>query len=460
MPKLNLSGLDLIKDDLNSKVKNSFITNVTVINHNDILLTFSFYNKEKLLISLNHSSPFIGFVNKDYSPHTVLGTYNDNLRKYVKGAYIEEINLLNEDRVLCFKLYKSDEFYNKQTYYLVLEFIPTISNLLFLNDKQEIIFAKHYADLSASRPILKGLKYTSLNKNKEFKKEDFDYQKYQKEVNDYIVTSDNQKKKEEVLPLYKFLKQKEKSIKKKIEVLQKEKNDAKTKLIYKNHAEFLLTYIDNKEELDSYIKTNIDCYDDSKSVNENANILFNKYKKNKRTIENLDREIALAEQTYLEICHILNTFDYLAEEEFISLMNKYLPNKNNKKQKVIIDASKPYFIKYKDVKYGFGKNKDQNNNLTFKEANKSHTFIHLSDIHASHVVIFKDNPSKEELEFAGEIALILAGKEEGEIQYAKISDIKKGPEKGLVILNKYQTFILRKVNNETKVLLKNQKRFS
>ena len=140
MPKLNLDGVKVICDDLNKKVKNSFITNITVVNHSDLLLTFSFYNKEKLLISLNHQNPFLGFVNKDYSPHTVLGNLNDNLRKYVKGAYIENCEVLNDDRVIRFKLYKSDEFFEKQTYYLVLEFIPTISNLLFLNEKEEIIF--------------------------------------------------------------------------------------------------------------------------------------------------------------------------------------------------------------------------------------------------------------------------------------------------------------------------------
>ena len=216
MPKLNLEGIKQICLDLTDKVKNSFITNITVVNKDDLLLSFSFYNKEKLLISLNHQTPFIGFVDRNYSPHTELGGLNDNLRKYVKGAYINNVEVVNDDRILKMSLYKSDEFFEKKSYSLILEFIPTIANLLFLNDKDEIIFAKHYADLSASRPIIKGMKYLPISKNSELKSNSFDYEKYQQEVKDYILESDHKKQKERVMPLYRYLKQKSKSLQKKI----------------------------------------------------------------------------------------------------------------------------------------------------------------------------------------------------------------------------------------------------
>ena len=130
MEKLNLEGIFQIKEDLDKKILNSFITNVVVVNSHDILLSFSFYNKEKLLISLNHSSPFLGFASPDFNSHTVLGQLNDNLRKYLKGSYIVRIDILNNDRVLKFTLHKSNDFYEKETYYLLLELIPTISNLI------------------------------------------------------------------------------------------------------------------------------------------------------------------------------------------------------------------------------------------------------------------------------------------------------------------------------------------
>lgn len=147
------------------------------------------------MISLNHSFPFIGFVSNDFSSHTVLGQLNDNLRKYLKGSYIVAIDVLNEDRVLKFTLHKSNDFYEKETYYLILELIPTISNLIFLDDKEKIVFAKHYSDLSASRPVIQKMKYISLSKNKELERGSFDYQKYQEDVSKYVLDSINLKQK-------------------------------------------------------------------------------------------------------------------------------------------------------------------------------------------------------------------------------------------------------------------------
>lgn len=458
MEKLNLEGIFQIKDDLDKKILNSFITNVVVVNSYDILLTFSFYNKEKLLISLNHSSPFLGFVPMDFNSHTVLGQLNDNLRKYLKGSYIVSIEVLNSDRVLKFTLHKSNEFYEKETYYLVLELIPTISNLIFLDSKENIIFAKHYSDLTASRPVIQKMKYVSLSKNKELERGTFDYNKYNQGVSKYVLNSLNLKQKEKALPLYNHLKTKIKSLKRKIKVLNIELEDAKKKLVYKEYGEALLTYKDDKEELDSLIKS-ISIYNADISVEENATSLFNKYKKYKRTIENDIREIDIANKEINEYERLLNIFDYLSEEEILELSQKYLPKQTSRKNKQIPPSNSPYYIEYKGVRIGFGKNKDQNNNLTFKKANKEDTFIHVANISASHVVIFSNNINKDLLLVGLEIALLLSGKVDAELQVSKIKDIKKGQTVGQVLLNKYETYNLREVRNSTKKLLLTQKRF-
>ena len=458
MVRLNLKGIKLIAEELNQKIAHNFITNITVVNSSDLILAFSFYNKEKLIISLNHQSPFLGFVSKEYSPHTVLGQLNDHLRKYIKGAYIEKVEVLNEDRILKFTLYKSNEFFEKESYFLILELIPTINNLIILNSESEILFAKHYSDLTASRPIIKGMKYIVVEKNKELKEADFDYKKFQFDVNNYILESDNKKQKEKVLPLFNALKQKEKSLKKKIKVLENEKIEAESNLIYQEYGQNLLTYIYNKEDLNNYILSIKDKYDKKLSVEKNAENFFNRYKKYKRTISNDIREIEKAENDLKEVSYYLATFDYLANEEILELENKYLPHHKNK-QKGDVDASKPYYVTYQNIKIGFGKNKEQNNYLTFKLAGKDHLFLHTKDVHASHVVIFDNNPNNDVKLLASEIALLLAGKEDGEVQAAIVKDIKKGPEKGLVILNKYETYNIRNIRNETKLLIKSQKRY-
>lgn len=458
MEKLNLDGIFQIKEDLDKKILNSFITNVVVVNSHDILLTFSFYNKEKLLISLNHSSPFLGFVPTDFNAHTVLGQLNDNLRKYLKGSYIIAIDVLNNDRVLKFTLHKSNDFYEKETYYLVLELIPTISNLIFLDSKENIIFAKHYSDLTASRPIIQKMKYVPLTKNKELERGTFNYTKYNEDISKYVLDSINLKQKEKALPLYNHLKTKIKSLKRKIKVLENELEDAKNKLVYKEYGEALLTYKDDKEELEMLITT-IPSYDKDLSVEENATSLFNKYKKYKRTIENDNREIDIANKEIEEYERLLSIFEYLSEEEILELSQKYLPKQTNKKSKQLPPSNAPYYVEYNKVRIGFGKNKEQNNVLTFKKANKEDIFIHVANYSASHVVIFSNNVNKDTLLVGLEIALLLSGKVDAELQVSKIKDIKKGQSTGQVLLNKYETYNLREARDSTKKLLLTQKRF-
>ena len=457
MRKLNLEGVYQIKSDLENKILRNFITNIVVINSTDIVLSFSFY-KEKLLISLNHQNPFLGFI-KDISAHTVLGQYNDNLRHYLKGAYVVYIDVLNNDRVLKLELHKSDEFYEQETFYLILELIPTISNLILLNENQEIIFAKHYSDLTAARPIVRKLKYAPIVKSKELERGEFDYASYQKEVEQYVYDSLSQKQKEKALPLYNFFKQKIKSLNRKIKVLEKEVEDAKKKMVYVEYGQTLLTIKDDKEELLSFINIIKDIYDNDLTPEENATNLFNRYKKAKRTIENDIREIEIAHNEIDEYQHYLDIFDYLSEDEIYSLTYKYLPKTPKDKKKVATDASEPYYVEVNHIKIGFGKNKEQNNNLTFKKAQKDYTFVHLADYSASHVVIFSNNVDEDTLLTALEITILLSGKVDGDLQVAKIKDIKKGHKLGEVILNSYQTYTLKSVRNSTKELLKNQRRF-
>ena len=458
MEKLNLEGIFQIKSDLDKKILNSFITNVVVINSHDILLSFSFYNKEKLLISLNHSSPFLGFVDSDFSSHTVLGQYNDNLRKYLKGSYIVSIDILNNDRVLRFTLHKSNEFYEKETYYLILELIPTISNLIFLDVNENIIFAKHYSDLTASRPVIQKMKYISLNKNKELEKGSFNYDKYNEDISKYVLDSMKLKQKEKALPLYNHFKSKVKSLKRKEKVLESELLDAKEKLIYKEYGESLLTYKDDEVEINKIINQISNIYNKDLSIEENASNLFNRYKKYKRTIDNDNREIDIARKEIEEFERYINIFDYLSEEEILELSNKYLPKKTNK-NKQVATANSPYYIEYKNVRIGFGKNKEQNNVLTFKKANKLDTFIHIANSSASHVIIFSSNVDKDTLLVGLEIALLLSGKSDAEIQVATVKDIKKGPSIGQVLLNKYESYYLKEIRDTTKKLLLTQKRF-
>ena len=459
--KLSLSGVSYLVDEFKSKILNNFITQVTVINNSDIYFSFSFYSEEKLLISLNHSSPFISLVSGEYKSKTTLGNLNDNLRKYVKNSYVIDIAQVNNDRVMKFTLVKNNEFFEKEKYILVVELIPTINNLILLDENENILFAKHYVDLSASRPILKGMKYLPIEKNENLVNKDFNYQKYQLDVYNYMNEIDDKSQKEKALPLYNHLKGKNKSLNRKIKVLENEKEVASKNLIYKEYGDYLLTYKYDKESLNSYINQIKEQYDSDLSVEENAHKFYEKYKKNKRTIENDIREINKAKEEVEELNHIIEIFSYYSQEEIEELVRKYLPHKIEKKEKnKAINSNLPYYVDYLGVRIGFGKNKEQNNYLTFKKANPKDIYLHAANISGAHVVIFNSDPSKEVIEAASNIALILSNYEMGEVYIADVKDVKKGNSLGEVLLNKYQTITLHKVDDKYKKLIKEQKRFT
>ena len=459
--KLSLSGVNTLVDEFKSKILNNFITQVTVVNNSDIYFSFSFYSEEKLLISLNHSSPFIALVDADYRSKTTLGNLNDNLRKYVKNSYVIDVEQINNDRVIKFTLVKNNEFFEKEKYYLVVELIPTINNLILLDDKENIVFAKHYTDLTAARPILKGMKYISLSKNENLVSKEFDYQEYKKSVISYMNEIDDKSQKEKALPLFNHLKGKIKSLNKKIKVLDNEKETAEANLKYKEYGDYLLTYKYDQEQLNSYIKELGNLYDSSLSIEENSHKFYEKYKKNKRTIENDIREIEKAKNEVNELNHIIEIFSYYSEEEIEELTKKYLPHKIDKKDKnKVIDSRLPYYIDYLGERIGFGKNKEQNNYLTFKKANPSDIYFHVANTHGAHVVIFNSDPKKEVIETASHIALILSNLEMGDVYIADIKDVKKGNSLGEALLNKYQTITIHKVDEKYKKLIKEQKRFT
>ena len=101
----------------------------------------------------------------------------------------------------------------------------------------------------------------------------------------------------------------------------------------------------------------------------------------------------------------------------------------------------------------YGKNAKQNEMVTFKKANKSDQFIHVKDEHGSHVIIQSEHPNNEVILTACEIALLLSGKECGDVQHAKVKDVKKGSFLGQALLTSYITYTIKSIRKETRNLL-------
>ena len=455
MNSLKITSKDLVSivNDLKEKIKFNHISNVTIINSCDIFFSFSMYRKEKLFVSLNPQNPFVCLVNIDNPCGTKIGMLNDYLRKEVKDGFILGIDTLNNDRIVKISYNRTNEYFDKEERSIIIELIPHRPNFIVLNDEDTILFATHQTDITNERPIIKGLKYTlPENNNGELLEEEFNLDEYKEKVSNYYVEAKRKRLQEQFKPVLTHIKSRIKTLKTKIKVLNKEIEDAKSHFVYQEIGTMLLTYAYVENELNNYVKENNIDYDPSLNPGLNANKYFQKYKKAKRTVEMDEKELTKTndEIAYYETC--LAQSKYMNEDDIMELANLLFPNKFklNTKKKL---ETKLGEVTVENTRIFYGKNAKQNEQLTFKKANKTDLFLHIKDEHGSHVVIASSNPSNEVILTACEIALLLSGKEEGEIQATEVKNIKKGSFQGQAILTSYKSYIIKGVKSKTKKLL-------
>ena len=454
--KINYSTLKTIVSDIKNKTNDNRISNITLINSRVFLISFSSFRKEKLLVCLDHQNPFISFCEVEESIPTITGGLSDILRKELKEAIILNVSLLNDDRVVDISLIKTNDYFEREEKHLILELIPFRSNLVLLNKNKIVIYAAHYSSLENAHPIIKGMEYEPVKKGDSFneKEEITPLDEVKVFANEYVYQAKKKRILERYEPLFKFIKVRIKSLKQKLKILDKEYEEAKEKLIYQEHGNYLLALINEPEELDKYIKDNNLDVDLREPIGQIANGFFKKYKKAKRTLEinRTEYEKAKKEIEYLEVAQ--SQIDYMNDEDMYELAKEIMPHKFKASTKKDTPKTKYSYVLVDDTKIYFGKNMQQNNDISFKIAKKEHFYFHIKDYHGSHVVIANDNPTKEMILTAAEMCLILSNKTTGEVQYTQIKNIKKGPELGLALLNKYETITLHNIRPETYELLK------
>lgn len=453
---LSYNDVHAIASNINEKIKGNHIAGITLINSHDVVFTFSFYRKEKMIISLNHNYPLVGMIDKEISFPTIMNKLCEELRNKIKDTIVLEVKSINDDRIIEFTFQKTDEFYQKQIIYLVVELIPHHPNLLILDEEKHILFANHYSSLTDKRIVIKNMVY-ELPEKGEFKEKAANLVEFYAFLEKYLSDSMDKRLKEKYSKLIDTIKRKIKTANNKTVVLNKEIKEAETKLVYQEYGSTLLTLKDDKESLEEYIKENNIPIDSTKSYVDNANLFFKKYKKAKETILKDKEQLEINNVLISKLNNDLSSLKDADESIYLLLSNEYLKTPIKKQE---INALSPFYVVIDNTKIAFGRNAVQNDILTFKRAHNENLFFHLKDYSGSHVVILKTNPNDNDKENAAMLCLALANKEAGEIQTAKIADLKKGQFVGQVIFSRYSVVRINFVNNKVKVALNNVKRLN
>lgn len=448
----SFSAFKEIVDELKKKIVGCKINNITVINSHDFLCSLSMVKNEKLLISLNHQHPFLSLISINEVAPTIMGKLNELLRKLLKEAYIVDIDLVNNDRIVCFKMQKANDYYEKVSFNVYLECIPQRANLVFVSSDNKIMHALHYSPITSNRPILNGLSYELPTCGELKEEKDIpSLEDIKKEAERYYIDALNVHKKEKFTPLYRFIKTRIKSLNKKISVLEKEIKEAESHLDDVDHGNVILAYLNEKELLEQYIKDNNLPWDDSKSAVENANLFFKRYKKSKRTIEMAKIEIQKAKDESDYLSYLLASSQYMNDDELLALSMELLPKQSQKKKTLPIKYG---VVIVNGVKILYGKNASSNNELTFKVATKDDYYLHIKDYHGAHVIIKDSNPSNEVKLVAAELCLILSNKDAGDVMITSMKNVKKGHALGEANLLSYSTITLINVRESTIALLR------
>ena len=383
------------------------------------------------------------------------------LRKEIGNGLIEDIYQCNDDRIICFKLICLNQIFEKQIRYLIFEGISNHGNLILLDEEKKILLAFKMSSLEESRPIIKRMEYEYPKKlDNPLKEDPFDFASYNLEMEEKEDKEELRRKKSNYLLLYRRIKSRISSLKKKEEALYKEKEEASKHLNDGDVGNIILMEIANIHQgMESYefegMKISLD---PSLSPSSNASKYFKKAKKAKRSLSLLPDNLRKIEEEKARFEGLYLMLDYLDEEALYQIEEEMgiIPKRKKKED---VSASLPYKLVYKGVNILFGKNARQNDYLSFSFATyKNHIFMHLKEGTGIHLIIQDENPSDEILGLGAEIVCYASGVSQGEVIYTSHKNIKKGNKPGLVILNEYKSIYVESIEKETMELFKNADR--
>ncbi|GAB2561380.1 Rqc2 family fibronectin-binding protein [Gracilibacillus alcaliphilus] len=191
-----------------------------------------------------------------------------------------------------------------------------------------------------------------------------------------------------------------------------------------------------------------------KSPSENAQALFKRYQKLKKSKQMVEEE---KQKTYKEIAYLEEIIEQIesAREQDIEEIREelqeqgYLKRKssNLKQKKKTVKPTPESYLSSDGTEILVGKNNKQNEYLTNRLARKDEVWLHTKDIPGSHVVIRSTNPSEDTLQEAAQLAANFSKSKHSSsvpVDYTLIRHVKKpnGAKPGFVTYDNQKTLFV------------------
>lgn len=414
------------------------------------LFTCKVDSKQSLVFALANDDPHVYLAPSTLEGASISSTFSSLLRKNYGNALVNDVRVLNDDRILVFDMISINEVFKPVKTAFIIELIPTRPNFILM-EEDKILYALKMTTMDHPHPIVKGLSYLPPeHKSAPTIAQAFDIQEYHRVCLNKEETLALRLKKRRYIALFQKAKNLKKSAIRRLNLVEEDLDKAKEHLQDAEIGTMLLTYAN---EIDcSTSPVTIDGFeievDTTRNAARNAELYFKRYKKAKNTIamgeanrRRIEEEIEEAESLEFALAY--------GDDE---LLNEYLASLQKKHRLDSTPVSYvPYQTEYQGVRVFLGKNANQNDFLTFHYGkSKEFYWFHVKDKTGSHVLCETENPSNELMQFCCELALLGTKLSSGEVQYCKRKALRKGKAKGQVILGAYQSTYIRNISPETK----------
>ncbi len=447
------------------------------------LIVFEFFTrgkKETLLFNFSPNSAHMRLINESK------GDYHLNLLNILKKELLNS-TLLNiyqykKDRIIFFEFSKADPFLGKLKRTIVFEVMGRNSNLILLDEQDIILEAAKKMFNEDKRSILPNIKYELYKTTKkEFKFSNLkeinepiylfnNYMGFSKDLAFYVynnkVDIDNLDIKptlfkgdkilfhaydinlsdekvsyddtSSLLNAYYDLTTKSDDHLYKLIVNQKDKlqiklNNLNGQLLknkdYENLKDIADMIYSSGLNLNSYQKDfNGYPLDEKLTLNQNAQKLYKDYKRLKNSIDFLNEQIAITNNSFIYFDDLIKAFKNYTKDDLTDLTVELSELGLIKKKKVKQKAPKKYLTKkLKNATIYIGKTSKQNDELVNRIAKGDDLWFHIKDYPGAHVIL-KGEKTEENILIAARKALIhssLKNPDKGYINYTKIKYVKK-----------------------------------
>ena len=424
---------------------------------NEDAFAFSLSKGGKLVFVLSGDDPRV-YLSPSLGDGTSFSSpFSSILRKTLSNAVMEKVELYGDDRILRFSLLGVNEVYKPTTYQLIAELIPAKPNLILL-EEGKVLGAYKTNTLSDARPILRGVNYVIPPKKEGFasiKEEDpaFSPEEYTGRCVEKESSLVDRRKKQRFLPLFRYLKTREKALIRKIDLLEKDSEEAKKHLEDGKYGDYIFMNYSAFSKGDDHFLYEGErvALDPRKNPSLNAETFYKRAKKAKATLLLGEENRKKAEKELSEIRQLSSVLLTSDEDFLLKAEKEYgldgILDKGIKATPLSDSSLLPMEARIDGVRYLFGKNAKQNDFLSFAYAtNKDYLWFHVKEAHGAHLIIQKENPSDQEIGMGCQIALLASKKEDGEVMYCPKKNVRRGNVPGQALVKEYRSATFRKID--------------